>query len=163
MSRIVTHHGASAFYRGINAPQSKYYSRGKFGRLFPSLNAYFPEQGKLMELGRVGGIMDRGEGHNGDNHRIPAGFVFLGQFIDHDITFDPTSSLERQNDPEAITNFRTPLLELDSVYASGPDASPHLYEIVNGASHFLIDKVAPRDLPWLPTALDTLRFLANSR
>ena len=57
-----------------------------------------------------------------------AGMTFLGQFLDHDLTFDPTSSLERQVDPEAISNFRTPALELDSVYGSGPGATPHLYD-----------------------------------
>ena len=30
-----------------------------------------------------------------DNPRIPAGFTYLGQFIDHDITFDPTSRLDQ--------------------------------------------------------------------
>ncbi len=54
--------------------------------------------------------------------------TFLGQFLDHDMTFDPTSSLERQVEPEAIRNFRNPLLELDSMYGSGSGASPHLYD-----------------------------------
>src|SRR5262245_16819890 len=30
---------------------------------------------------------------------IPAGYAFLGQFIDHDLTFDPVSSLQRDSDP----------------------------------------------------------------
>ncbi|MDQ3575752.1 MAG: hypothetical protein M3404_12690 [Actinomycetota bacterium] len=30
---------------------------------------------------------------------VPAGYTYLGQFIDHDITFDPMSSLDRLNDP----------------------------------------------------------------
>ena|SRR5829696_1330620 len=59
---------------------------------------------------------------------MPAGFTFLGQFLDHDMTFDPTSSLARQQDPEAIRNFRVPSLDLDSVYGGGPGASPHLYD-----------------------------------
>src|SRR5690606_18120261 len=58
---------------------------------------------------------------------LTAGFTFLGQFLDHDITFDPTSSLERQSDPEHISNFRTPSLGLDNVYGAGPGGSPHLY------------------------------------
>src|SRR5437762_2988383 len=33
---------------------------------------------------------------------IPAGYTYLGQFIGHDITFDPVSSLQRNNDPEAL-------------------------------------------------------------
>ena len=58
---------------------------------------------------------------------IPAGYTYLGQFIDHDITFDPTSSLMRANDPNRIKNFRTPRLDLDSIYGTGPQSSPYLY------------------------------------
>jgi hypothetical protein len=66
--------------------------------------------------------------NNPNNPALTAGMTFLGQFLDHDITFDPTSSLERQADPEAIRNFRNPLFELDSMYGSGPGASPYLYD-----------------------------------
>ena len=31
---------------------------------------------------------------------IPAAFTYLGQFIDHDVTFDPVSSLQRLQDPD---------------------------------------------------------------
>ncbi|WP_309892402.1 heme peroxidase family protein [Archangium sp.] len=96
---------------------------------------------KLLELGAVGGPMDGSNpATNVDNETIPAGFTFLGQFIDHDLTFDPTSILERQNDPEAIENFRTPALELDNVYGSGPRASRHLYD-VNNPAKFLVEKL----------------------
>ncbi len=59
---------------------------------------------------------------------IPAGFTYLGQFIDHDITFDTTSLTEKIDDPEGRENFRTPALDLDSMYGLGPGGSPHLYE-----------------------------------
>jgi hypothetical protein len=62
------------------------------------------------------------------NLRIPAGFTYLGQFIDHDITFDPTSKLDQVVDPEALVNFRTPRLDLDSLYGSGPVVQPYLYD-----------------------------------
>lgn len=83
---------------------------------------------KLNDLGAPGGPMDPGVGENKANDKIPAGFVFFGQFVDHDVTLDTTSSLERQNDPEGIENFRTPLLELDNVYGSGPEVDPWLYD-----------------------------------
>lgn len=63
----------------------------------------------------------------GDNPTMPAGYTYFGQFVDHDITFDPTTSLMRHNDPNKHRNFRTPRLDLDSVYGGGPDATPHLY------------------------------------
>ena len=59
---------------------------------------------------------------------IPAGYTYWGQFIDHDITFDPTSSLMSNNRPRQTENFRTPCLDLDSVYGAGPAAGPHLYD-----------------------------------
>ncbi|MBI2684442.1 MAG: peroxidase [Actinobacteria bacterium] len=62
---------------------------------------------------------------------IPAGYTYLGQFIDHDITFDPASSLERQNDPDGLTNFRTPAFDLDSIYGRGPSDQPYLYDQSN--------------------------------
>jgi hypothetical protein len=64
----------------------------------------------------------------GENPDIPAGYTYVGQFVDHDITFDPTSVLERRNDPDALVDFRTPRFDLDSLYGSGPDDQPFLYD-----------------------------------
>lgn len=144
MRRDMTHHGATSFHRGMHAPHSRYHDSGKFGRLFPSLPGHETSQEALEELGEPGGILDPGADANETHETLPAGFVFLGQFIDHDITFDPTSSLEQQNDPEGIANFRTPVLELDSLYGSGPAADRFMY---NGGARLLVDQVAPRDLP----------------
>jgi hypothetical protein len=138
------HHGHMGFHRGMHAPQSRYHDSGKFGRMFPLLQSAAFDRQRLSELGAGGGLMDPGSEHNLPHPDLPAGFVFLGQFIDHDITFDTTSSLERQNDPEGIQNFRTPVLELDSVYGAGPDATPYLY---SDGVRLLIDAAAPRDLP----------------
>ena len=63
-----------------------------------------------------------------DNPEIPAGYTYFGQFIDHDITFDPTSSLQRQNDPNLLQNFRTPCFDLDNLYGRGPHDNPFLYD-----------------------------------
>jgi Animal haem peroxidase len=63
-----------------------------------------------------------------DNPDIPAGFTYLGQFIDHDITFDPMSKLDQMNEPRSLVNFRTPRLDLDSVYGGGPADQPFLYD-----------------------------------
>lgn len=124
-----------------STPSSNFYDRGRFGRLFPTLPPFARDTRRLrealMELGAKGGPMDAGRpnpdgspgSRNLDNPTITAGFTYLGQFLDHDMTFDPTSSLARRQDPESIRNFRIPALDLDSVYGGGPTVSPHLYDI----------------------------------
>ena len=80
---------------------------------------------------------------NPDNPTMTAGFTFLGQFIDHDMTFDPTSSLARRQDPEAIRNFRIPALDLDNVYGGGPGVSPALYDqsVDEGRTTMLVEEI----------------------
>lgn len=82
---------------------------------------------------------------------IPAGYTYLGQFIDHDITFDPVSSLQRQHDPDGLHDFRTPRLDLDSLYGDGPNNDPYLYDpnVDQGRTSFLIGEngSSERDLP----------------
>jgi hypothetical protein len=164
---------------GESTPRSIFYDQGRFGRLFPTLPAFAADtqlmRSALIELGAKSGPMDADDDlsdpislitdpaksvNNPDNPRITAGFTFLGQFLDHDMTFDPTSSLARQQDPESIRNFRIPALDLDSVYGGGPGASPHLYdstvdggrttlltEKIPGSAAVSIDHKARSDLP----------------
>src|SRR4030081_1391838 len=63
-----------------------------------------------------------------ENSGIAAGYTYLGQFIDHDLTFDPASRVQKDNDPDALVDFRTPRFDLDSVYGRGPDDQPYLYQ-----------------------------------
>jgi hypothetical protein len=135
----------------MHPPLSQFHNRGRFGRLFPSLPAFAGDvpqvREALFELGKKGGLMDANDGpgappnNNPDNETISAGFTFFGQFVDHDLSFDPTSILERQNDPEALENFRTPTLALDNLYGAGPRVSRHLYDNANPAK-FLIEKLS---------------------
>ncbi|WP_414901306.1 peroxidase family protein [Sphingomonas flavalba] len=132
-----------------------------FGKL-PPFAADTPDiRAALLDIGKAGGIMDAkdklSEGpqklitdaslsaKNSDNPTLSAGFTFLGQFLDHDITADPTSSLERQSDPEQIANFRTPSLGLDNVYGAGPGGSPHLYD--QGAGQGIKFLLEPTGIP----------------
>ena len=59
---------------------------------------------------------------------IPALYTYFGQFVDHDITFDPASRLQKQNDPDALVDFRTRAFDLDNVYGGGPDDQPYMYD-----------------------------------
>jgi hypothetical protein len=147
---------------GKLTPRSVFYDRGRFGRLFPTLPPFAADtptvRAALAELGAKGGPMDAGDdlsdpitlitdpaksANNPDNPAMPAGFTFLGQFLDHDMTFDPTSSLARRQDPESNGNFRVPALDLDSVYGGGPVASPHLYDssVDGGRTTFLLEEI----------------------
>jgi hypothetical protein len=58
---------------------------------------------------------------------MTAGSTFVGQFIDHDITFDQMSRLGVSKDPLMSPNDRTPALDLDSVFGGGPGVRPELY------------------------------------
>ncbi|TRD15505.1 peroxidase family protein [Palleronia caenipelagi] len=97
---------------------------GKFGRMFPGLPGLHVDNAALLDLANA---MVDPDNVSDDNPNIPAGFTYFGQFVDHDITLDLTSLGDKMNDPQATQNFRSPALDLDSVYGRGPDASPHLY------------------------------------
>lgn len=71
-----------------------------------------------------------------ENSGIDAGYTYLGQFIDHDITFDPASSLQQRNDVNALVDFRTPRFDLDSVYGRGPEDQPYMYD--SSGRYFLL-------------------------
>ncbi|WP_159712018.1 peroxidase family protein [Geminicoccus flavidas] len=129
--------------RGLDAPRGRFASTGRFGRMFPELRSLRDFAPGPAELGRVGGAMDGGNPPPTDtsqnNPRIKAGYTFLGQFIDHDLTLDATSILEQQVDVNATHNFRTPALELDSVYGLGPAVQPFLYDRTN-PFHLLVSE-----------------------
>lgn len=79
---------------------------------------------------------------------IPAAYTYFGQFIDHDVTFDPTSSLMRENDPNGLRNFRTPRLDLDNLYAGGPGTHPFLYEHDGGfTGRLIVDEIEGTETP----------------
>jgi len=50
-----------------------------------------------------------------------AGFTYLGQFIDHDLTFDQSALMEGTDvSPADLILARSPTLDLDSLYGAGP-------------------------------------------
>ena len=127
-----------------------------FGRIFPDLppfaDANDTVRAALLEVGQQGGILDANDdlaagpkalivdptvngnpvssnpyGTNPDNPTMTAGSTFVGQFTDHDITFDQTSQLGVPQNPLSSPNTRTPALDLDSVFGGGPGLRPDLY------------------------------------
>jgi hypothetical protein len=55
--------------------------------------------------------------NNRNNPNHTAGTTFLGQFLEHDVTFDADSRLGQPTVPQRARNYRTPSLDLDSVLA----------------------------------------------
>src|SRR6187399_2948429 len=108
------------------AARSRDGDSGMFGRMFPELAPLAIDDGPLMELAEAMTDVDPAS-DAGNNTRVPAGFTYLGQFVDHDITLDLTALGEKEADPAAVDNFRTPALDLDSIYGLGPDGSRQLY------------------------------------
>ena len=52
---------------------------------------------------------------------VPAGFTYLGQFVDHDLTMDRTAAqLGEDVNLDELLQGRSPALDLDSVYGRGP-------------------------------------------
>jgi hypothetical protein len=153
--------------RGLTlAPLSPMFS-GPFGRIFRALlPAEFgpsdtASEAALTALGTamVAAQDPAKDGPDGEESGIPAAYTYFGQFIDHDLTFDPASSLQRQNDPDALVDFRTPRFDLDSVYGRGPDDQPYLYA---DGRHFLLgEALTGRALGQALTANDLPRSRAK--
>jgi hypothetical protein len=58
----------------------------------------------------------------GGASQIPAGFTYLGQFLDHDLTFDRTNVMLGENvSPADLLQARSPSFDLDSLYGAGPN------------------------------------------
>ncbi|HKO31694.1 MAG TPA: heme peroxidase family protein [Nitrospiraceae bacterium] len=162
-----------------------------FTRMFPELPPFAPPtdeaRDQVKKLGEKGGLIDALDDltdpvlsitdptrrtNNPDNPNMTAGMTFLGQFLDHDITFDPNSPLLEKTNPKETTNFRTPRFDLDSVYGGGPKRSPELYdpssydiklkvEPIPGSELFSRNGAIRFDLPRDPNTLTA--FLGDRR
>jgi Animal haem peroxidase len=119
----------------------------RFSRMFDLPTFAEPSsslQAALRAIGRPGGLLDAADAldrgpvdlivdpslsaNNPNNPAHTAGTTFMGQFMDHDMTFDVGSLMGVATDPRTATNGRTSSFDLDSVYGGGPTASPQLYE-----------------------------------
>ncbi len=159
----------SGLHLDVVAPRSKFY-QGPFGRICPELDPWEPEgtieqqDAFFLQFAREQMVerpeLDPAEiaGNNSIiaeleeefGSHIPAGYTYFGQFIDHDITFDPTALMMRRTDPNGLLNFRTPRLDLDCVYGRGPADQPYLYDEASGKQKMLIGKIAGSNLRDLP-------------
>jgi len=175
--------------RGLESTLQSSVQTAKFGRMFRWLAPAFAPQGTRQEaevetlLQELAALMVTTEFADNvakdeppdtpltqrepedENPTIAAGYTYLGQFIDHDITFDPASSLQQQNDPDALEDFRTPRLDLDCVYGRGPADQPYLYA-KPGRLRFILGEnrgTAGMDRPDLPRTPDGTALIGDKR
>ena len=92
--------------------------QSSFGRMFPGQDPFRPSDDSLTKL--VQTQRDKGLAQL-DNKGVPAGFTYLGQFIDHDLTRNTQALPSGPFDPTTLKNFRTAAFDLDSVYGQGPN------------------------------------------
>src|SRR5580704_6753433 len=129
------HHGKPL--RGLTSTSKSPNFQGRFGRMFRSLPAAMygktddDSRKALMLLGaKMTSSFDAPkDGFDSEESGIPALYTYFGQFVDHDITFDPMTTLMKHGDPDALTDFRTPALDMDNVYGRGPGDQPYLYDV----------------------------------
>jgi hypothetical protein len=117
--------------RGATLSRSSRFFEGPFGRIsraLPPAEFGVDDAASLAALAKLAGKMVAAseppkDGPDEEESGIPSAFTYFGQFIDHDLTFDPASSLQRQNDPDALVDYRTPRFDLDNEYGRGPEIS----------------------------------------
>jgi len=125
------HHGMKPL-EGLSAYCSRAHYESKqrddrFGRLFQHLAPAYSEPSVLRAIGAKNGPMD-GKSKNDRTDTVPVGMVFFGQFVDHDITLDASTTFDSVVDnPGEVANVRTPTLDLDCIYGLGPEAQPYMY------------------------------------
>ncbi|MEM9029916.1 MAG: peroxidase family protein [Pseudomonadota bacterium] len=108
-----------------------------FGRLFPIENGHAEhhptartQRAKARAYRKLAKTMVEPDTDDiGSDSEMPAGYTFLAQFIDHDITFDTISMLNRPIRDDEFRNARSVALDLDSVYGGGPEEDPYLYNL----------------------------------
>src|SRR5215218_7139313 len=132
-------HGAEL--RGMDLVVQSPTTEGRFGFMFKSQPPLPASDALLDRLGATmaeqpeanpassSDLKDLNDASNENpNPKLTSGFTFVGQFVDHDITFDTTLLSDQQADPYATTNFRTPRYDLDAIYGQGPNLDPQFYD-----------------------------------
>ena len=71
---------------------------------------------------KIGVAMTEG---GGGQSQVPAGYTYLGQFVDHDLTFDKTTVMLGEHvSPVQLLQGRSPSPDLDSLYGAGRRIPP---------------------------------------
>ena len=62
-----------------------------------------------------------------ENPNIPTGYAYLAQFVAHDCVFSSTPTGALSEIGAGLRSRRSKLLQLETIYGDGPDASPNAY------------------------------------
>src|SRR5439155_1971419 len=88
----------------------------RFSRMGPKGKRFDPAS--MLTLAQA---MTASAGPDSAGPAIPAGFTYLGQFIDHDLTMDKTAvALGTNVTIDELLQGRSPTLDLDSMYGRDP-------------------------------------------
>ena len=68
------------------------------------------------------------EADDEENFGMAAGYSYLGQFIDHDLTLNPVDHFGPLVSGMPTENLRTACFDLDCIYGRGPVDQPYLYQ-----------------------------------
>ena len=96
--------------------------RFQFGRMFPQVKPTVGDEQfhkeVVPELLALATTMNSKADDGGSDSDIPAGYTYLGQFIAHEVTFDKTE--EPTDSDGTAPGYRSPQIDLDSLYGRGP-------------------------------------------
>jgi hypothetical protein len=150
--------GAAAAVRTVTPGGAN--GQGFFDRMFPALPPFTADDDALEALAKAMKASNPDD-ISLDNPNVPAGFTYLGQFVDHDISLDLSPLSAKLEDQTMVRNFRTPGLDLDCLYGAG--LGPHRFLYRRDEPKFLIGvasksiDASQREIPDLPNDLERTR------
>jgi hypothetical protein len=114
----------------LNPSKSKLEDLDKLGLSMTNNDSFFPSGNANFIWEKLNNIVetftDDAENLTTEfDSKIPSGYVYLGQFIDHDLSFDSKSRFEPKDFPSRtlsedeiakIANLRKPLFDLETIY-----------------------------------------------
>src|SRR5207237_1291811 len=78
-------------------------------------------------LTKLAASMEAPRGRLTENLNIPSGYTYLAQLVAHDLSFVGSPSPSAEARPFDQMNFRSPALDLDTIYGGGPLERPISY------------------------------------
>jgi hypothetical protein len=129
-----------------------------FQRLFPKRSAPPLSDALLLALSETmnDGDSPADESSRFAHSRLFAGYTYLGQFIDHELTLDRTRFRMQPLADSALRNSRRPRFDLESLYGNGPGPDPDLY--ADDGRHLALDGI---DLARRPSGTARIKDARN--